>query len=99
MHGNGHDSGWQKSRVYIDTRLQAGMEYGYRVKARDLLGNETKWSTIRYAGVVDVTPPAPAPYILTIDAVSSQSVTMTAQTAYDPQRRAVLLRYEHAGRS
>ena len=67
VHGDGHDSGWQKSRVYIDTRSGSkGMEYGYRVKARDALGNETKWSTIRFAGVADTTPPTPAPYILTI---------------------------------
>jgi hypothetical protein len=59
------------------------MEYGYRVKARDALGNETKWSVVRFAGAIDVKPPAPAPYIVTITATSSQTVAMTAQTAYD----------------
>ncbi len=43
-----------------------------------------KWSTIRFAGAVDTTPPAPAPYIVTIAATSSQAVTMTARIAYDP---------------
>jgi hypothetical protein len=85
-HGEGHDSGWQKSRVYVDTRLKSGLEYSYRVKARDVLGNETKWSTTRFAGAVDVTPPAPAPYIVTITAsaaANGQQVQMTARVAYD----------------
>jgi len=33
--------------------------------------------------VVDTTPPTPAPYILTINAVSTQSVQMTARAALD----------------
>jgi hypothetical protein len=81
--GPGHDSGWQKTRTYADLFLARDTVYGYRVKARDAMGNETKWSTIRYAGVVDTTPPAPAPYIVTIVATSSQDVTMTARIAYD----------------
>jgi len=81
--GEGHDSGWQKSRAYVDSLVKPGMEYGYRVKARDALGNETKWSVVRFAGAIDVKPPAPAPYIATITATSSQTVAMTARTAYD----------------
>jgi hypothetical protein len=67
--GPGHDSGWQKSRVYVDTFLKPDVQYGYRVKARDALGNETKWSKVRYAGQRDRTPPAPAPVIgsITLD--------------------------------
>jgi hypothetical protein len=53
------------------------------VKSRDALGNETGWSDIRYAGQEDSTPPAPVPYINTIGALGSNSVTMTATTAYD----------------
>jgi hypothetical protein len=45
--GNGgDDSGWQDSAVYTDTDLLAGMEYSYRVKARDKSAaqNETGYS-------------------------------------------------------
>jgi hypothetical protein len=82
--GPGHDSGWQKSRSYVDTFLKPDTQYAYRVKARDAMGNETKWSTVRFAGAVDTTPPAPAPYIVSIAANSSLDVTMTARIAYDP---------------
>jgi hypothetical protein len=78
-----HDSGWQTSRNYTDTGLSGGRRYGYRVKARDGVGNETEWSPIRYAGAVDVQAPTPPPTILTIDANSPTEVVMTATTAYD----------------
>ena len=45
--GNGgDDSGWQDSPVYVDTGLLEGMEYSYRVKARDKSAsqNETAYS-------------------------------------------------------
>ncbi len=77
-----HDSGWQKSPTYTDGGLTPDVQYGYRVKTRDEIGNETRWSPVRYAGR-DSTPPAPAPYIETIVADSMTSVTMTATTAYD----------------
>ncbi|MBP8912224.1 MAG: right-handed parallel beta-helix repeat-containing protein, partial [Phycisphaerae bacterium] len=83
VHGTGHDSGWIKSRVYKDTGLSRDIEYGYRVKARDALGNETKWSEVRFAGGADRTPPTPDPYILAIVADSPTQVTMTARIAYD----------------
>jgi hypothetical protein len=79
---SGHDSGWQKSPTYTDGGLTPDVQYGYRVRTRDGIGNETKWSPVRYAGI-DSTPPAPAPYIETIGAVSLTSVSMTATTAYD----------------
>jgi len=81
--GDCHDSGWRRSRTYVDSGLSVGMEYGYRVKARDELGNETEWSTTRFAGVQDKTPPTPAPYIDSIDPNSSQSITMTATLTND----------------
>ncbi len=78
----GNDSGWQLSPTYTDGGLTAGVQYGYRVKARDGVGNETEWSEVRYAGL-DSTPPAPAPYIETIFAVSETSVSMTSSVSID----------------
>jgi len=83
VYGNCHDSDWQSSRVYTDGGLSSNMEYGYRVKARDVLGNETKWSTVEFAGGADRKPPAPAPYIELIAATSSQTIQMTSTIAYD----------------
>ncbi len=81
--GNCHDSGWQKSRTYTDTGLTQGVEYGYRVKTRDAIGNESGWSQVRYSGV-DSTPPAPAPgWLVAPYAVTSNSIAMVATTAYD----------------
>jgi hypothetical protein len=81
--GDCHDSGWQENRTYTDTGLASGVEYGYRVKARDGVGNETEWSPIRYAGGADTTPPAPAPYIESIALAFPNSISMVATTAYD----------------
>ncbi|AQQ69908.1 hypothetical protein SMSP2_00242 [Limihaloglobus sulfuriphilus] len=41
-----HSSGWQRRNYYCDTGLEPGIEYEYRVKARDLSPqtNETGWS-------------------------------------------------------
>jgi len=81
--GNCHDSGWQSERTYWDGGLAVGLEYGYRVKARDARGNETKWSQTRFAGAQDSTPPTPAPVIASIDPNSSQTLILTASLAYD----------------
>ena len=80
--GNCKDSEWQTNPTYTNTGLNPNSEYGYRVKTRDGIGNETQWSEIRYAGR-DTTPPAPAPYIETITADSETSISMVATTAYD----------------
>ncbi|UCF17196.1 MAG: hypothetical protein JSW59_07000, partial [Phycisphaerales bacterium] len=88
-----HDSGWQTSPTYTDTGLPPGVEFGYRVRARDGVpwipddgtgerGNKTEWSQVRYAGL-DSTPPAPAPFIETIFAASETSISMIASTVYD----------------
>jgi len=42
--GGGSDGQWQKSPVFRDDGLEAGSRYAYRVKMRDVHGNETKWS-------------------------------------------------------
>ncbi|MCP4262179.1 MAG: S8 family serine peptidase [Planctomycetes bacterium] len=78
----GHDSGWQTSPTYTDGGLTPGVLYGYRVKTRDAIGNETEWSVARFAGF-DSIPPAPAPYIETIFAASETSITMTSSIAVD----------------
>ncbi len=83
VYGNGHDSGWQSSRVYIDGGLASNMEYGYRVKARDPMGNETEWSSVEFAGGADIRPPAPEPYVIQVQALSSQSLQITATIASD----------------
>ena len=77
-----HDSGWQKSPTYTDRGLGSGTEYGYRVKTRDGVGNETEWSPVRYAGM-DSTPPTPAPYIESIVPDSPTSISMIATVPYD----------------
>ncbi|MDH4241288.1 MAG: hypothetical protein OEW48_17150, partial [Phycisphaerae bacterium] len=82
VYGDGHDSGWQDGTTYEDTGLDIDI-YGYRVKAKDELGNETEWSVIAYTGTGDTTPPAPVPAIILIQAVSPNSIAMTSQIVYD----------------
>ena len=82
--GNCHDSGWRDSPAYTDIGLTAGTRYAYRVKAHDELGNETEWSTVRYAGEEDGTPPAPAPeWERRPYALSDDAIAMIATPAFD----------------
>ena len=85
VYGAGHDSGWISSRAYVDTGLPKGAEFGYRVRAKDALGNETEWSAVRFAGTADTSAPAPEPYIQSIVAPAGvyTQITMTSTTAYD----------------
>jgi hypothetical protein len=84
VYGNCHDSSWQSSRTYQDTGLKSDAKYGYRVKARDEIGNETDWSVIRYAGVLDTTPPVPAPaWLVPPYPFGPSSIAMESTTAYD----------------
>jgi predicted outer membrane repeat protein len=84
IYGNCHSSNWRSSPIYNDAGLKVDSTYAYRVKARDEIGNETEWSVIRYAGVIDTKPPAPAPTWLTPPyAVDYNSIAMQATTAYD----------------
>jgi hypothetical protein len=41
----GLDSGWQSSTTYTNSGLQTNHQYGYRVKAKNAVGNETGYST------------------------------------------------------
>ena len=85
--GSGHDCNWTTSPTYTDTGLTQGLQYGYRVKAKDEQGNETGWSVIGYAVPgQDDTPPQPNPMTWSQPpaATSSTSIHMTASTATDP---------------
>jgi hypothetical protein len=77
-----NDSGWQTSSTYTDLGLNPGTLYGYRVRARDGVGNMTEWSTVRYAGM-DSTPPAPAPIIQTFVSLTPNSIDLTASPVFD----------------
>ncbi|MFC1781191.1 fibronectin type III domain-containing protein, partial [Planctomycetota bacterium] len=44
----GSDSIWQFEPTYLDVGLNPNHQYGYRVKARDGLGNETVYSSTKY---------------------------------------------------
>ena len=80
----GSDSAWQNSASYTDTGLSGGVNYCYKVKARNK-GNmlETAFSEQRCA----TTPVAPAPtpnpmtWAVAPMATSYSSITMTATTA------------------
>jgi len=52
----GSDPLWQFNPIYTDVGLNPNHQYGYRVKARDGNGNETAYSTVRYAYTSIETP-------------------------------------------
>ncbi|MDD5326429.1 MAG: right-handed parallel beta-helix repeat-containing protein [Phycisphaerae bacterium] len=68
VYGDCNDSGWQDDPNYTDPNLVIGVEYGYRVRARDAgeqipddgtgeSGNKTGWSPTRYAIIGELPPP------------------------------------------
>ncbi|MFH1615547.1 MAG: right-handed parallel beta-helix repeat-containing protein [Planctomycetota bacterium] len=70
FYGNCHDSDWQYRPDYIDTGLTKDLEYGYRVKARDVKTDaygvidparcaETRWSFVGYVIAGDMNAPVP----------------------------------------
>ncbi|MHC4436452.1 MAG: right-handed parallel beta-helix repeat-containing protein [Planctomycetota bacterium] len=62
--GDANDSGWQVDPNYTVTGLDPNTEYGYRVRARDLVGNMTEWSSTVFATTLappDNDPPDPDP--------------------------------------
>jgi|GEM_PF-6404317 len=88
----GHSSAWSTSSTYTDTGLTTGSEYGYRVKARDVIPedpnrhNETDWSSTLYgyAGEDGRAPsPNPAQWATPPYATSPASIAMTAMTGVD----------------
>jgi hypothetical protein len=52
----GADSGWQPGTSYTNSNLRANHKYGYRVKAKDGLNNQTAFSTTKYAYTAIQTP-------------------------------------------
>jgi chitodextrinase len=62
--GDANDSGWQTDPNYTVTGLDPNTEYGYRVRARDLIGNVTEWSDTEFVTTpvpADIDPPDPNP--------------------------------------
>ncbi len=86
------NSGWQSSPTYIDSGLQPGTGYSYRVKYRDKgpFQNETSWSEIKSASTVsgsaDLTAPDPDPVQWDVEprALSQTSIIMSVDAASDP---------------
>jgi hypothetical protein len=92
--GGCRDSGWQNEPSYIDSGLTIGIEYGYRVRARDSdePNNQTGWSPIRYAIAGEEPPPPedhnkptpnPATWATVPYATTPTSIAMVATTATD----------------
>jgi hypothetical protein len=88
--GDCHDSDWQTDQNYNDGNLMLNTEYGYKVKARDTVGNETEWSLTRYVTTggtpgADINAPTPNPMTWATPpyALSTTSVAMVATTAID----------------
>jgi hypothetical protein len=84
---NSNNSGWSSSTVWTNSGLATGITYGYRVKARDAVSNETAYSAIFNATpAVDVLPPNPSPltWASVPTAVTDSEIVMTATTATDP---------------
>ena len=84
----GHDSYWQDSNTYEDTRLLPSTTYTYQVKARDksVAQNETGYSVSCTATTLpDTTPPTPNPtqWQTAPFAIRSTSVWMIAMPASD----------------
>ncbi len=83
-----HDSGWQSDANYTDTNLAPDTEYGYSVRTRDIAGNETESSPVRYAitggegpGPGDTTPPTGLAWIQPPTATASDTIEMEAIAA------------------
>jgi chitodextrinase len=88
--GNCHTSGWRAGREYNDVGLVPDVEYSYKIKARDVAGNETEWSTIRFVTTTtgpgpDTTPPTPNPMTWQIapHSINPTTIEMKATIATD----------------
>ncbi len=82
----GSDSGWISSRTYTDTGLSSGVEYCYRVQARNIGNNiESKFSEA--VCIVVSSPPTPAVMTWatppTADAFNRVSMTATTANSTD----------------
>jgi hypothetical protein len=88
--GDGHDSGWQGSRVYEDTGLEPNTAYAYAVKTRDYSPAQNTSAasgpTSARTKAVDKASPSPAQMSMKVApvATSPSTVYMVATTASDP---------------
>ncbi len=83
---NGNNSGWITGQVWTNTGLTLGSNYGYRVKARDVIGNQTDWSDEATAApAYETTPPEPSPMTFAVAPaqLGADSIVMTATIAID----------------
>lgn len=97
-YGNGHDRDWDPCSTYIDTGLIPEEQYGYKVRARDDVGNMTEWSVTGYAIAEDITAPSPDPMAWAAGGeptvINNDTVVMTAATATDPDPNGVEYYFE-----
>jgi len=71
-------SQWQASTRFVATNLSAGTIYQFRVKARDLVGNETQWSPTISATTYSNSAPVATNDSLSVDSGVSGSVDVLA---------------------
>jgi hypothetical protein len=69
----GSDSIWQFNPLYLDVGLNPNHQYGYRVKARDGIGNQTEYSSVRYTYSDIETPETIEFGEITIDSIQLKS--------------------------
>jgi autotransporter-associated beta strand protein len=80
-------SSWISSTVWTNGGLTTGTTYGYRVKARDAVSNETAYSAIFTATPAgDVVAPTPNPltWVSPPVAIDATTIVMTITNATDP---------------
>jgi hypothetical protein len=68
---SGATSGWRTDRTWTEDGLAPAQTYGFRVKARDALGNETAWSPVAEAETLNQFP---APQVVSLDPESGATV-------------------------
>jgi len=79
----GIDSGWRSSTSYVNSWLQANHQYGYRVKARDGILNETDYSTPNLYAYTAIESPAGISFgTLTSTSIQAQSINTPSGLNY-----------------
>jgi autotransporter-associated beta strand protein len=84
---NSDNSGWVLSTVWTNVGLTEGVTYGYHVKARDAVSNETAYSeifTATPAGDVIAPTPNPLTWVAPPAAIDNTTIVMTITNATDP---------------
>ncbi len=79
----GIDSGWRLSASSVNSGLQANHQYGYRVKARDGILNETDYSTPIFYAYTAIESPAGISFgTLTSTSIQGQSINAPSGLSY-----------------